>query len=60
MNHTNRGVNKTIKDIYDEITNDNRNLNTNLDNLDAYDSADNYKIDQKYGSTHFDTYSIKN
>jgi len=58
MNHANNSMNKTIKDLYDEITNDNRNFNLNLDNLDAYDPADNYNIDKKYGSTHFDTYSI--
>ena len=60
MNHANNSINKTIKDIYDEITNDNRDINVNLENLNAYDPLDNYNIDKKYGSTQFDTYSIKN
>ena len=60
MNHTNSSMNKTIKDLYDEITNDNRNLDMNLDNLDAYDPVDNYNIDKKYGATKFDTYSVQN
>ena len=61
MNHTNNNQGKTIKDIYDEITNDNRlDLQQDLDNLSAYDSADNYNIDKNYGATQFDTYSIKN
>lgn len=60
MNLTNNSMNKTIKDIYDDITNDNRNTNMNLDNLLAYDPLDNYNIDTKYGSTQFDTYSMNN
>ena len=59
MNYANQGVNKTIKDIYDEITEDNRlKLQTNLDDLNAYDSNDNFNIKERYGHTNFDTYSI--
>jgi len=60
MNHVNNSTNKTIKDIYNEITNDNRNININLDNLDANDPTDNYNINKQYGATQFDTYSMKN
>jgi len=50
---------KTIKDIYDELTNDNRlELQQNLDDLDAYDIRDDYNINNKYGTTRFDTYSV--
>ena len=51
--------NKTIKDIYDELTNDNRlELQKNLNDLEAFDSRNDYKINEKYGATRFDTYSI--
>lgn len=51
--------NKTIKDIYDELTNDNRlELQKNLDDLEAFDGRNDYKINEKYGATRFDTYSI--
>ena len=51
---------KTIKDIYDELTNDNRlELQQNLDELEAFDENRNdYRINEKYGATRFDTYSI--
>lgn len=50
---------KTIKDIYDELTNDNRlELQQNLDDLEAFDDRNDYKINEKYGATRFDTYSI--
>lgn len=58
-NHTNNGINKTIKEIYDELTNDNRlKLQTNLDDLETYDLTDNYNIKERYANSRFDTYSI--
>jgi hypothetical protein len=52
--------NKTIKDIYDELTNDNRlALQQNLDELEANDFRNDYIIGEKYGSTRFDTYHVK-
>lgn len=56
MNHTNNGTGKTIKELYDEITNDNRNQN--IDNVEPFDSQDNYVIETitNYGSTGFNTY----
>jgi len=60
MNHTNKGTNKTIKDLYDEITEDNRSkLQTNIEDLNAYDPNDNFNIDKKYGHSSFDTYSMR-
>lgn len=51
---------RTIKDIYDNLTNDNRmELQQNLDELEAYDDQDKYLIGDKYGATRFDTYSVK-
>jgi hypothetical protein len=51
--------NKTIKQIYDDLTNDNRlELQQNLDDLTAFDGRDDYKINEKYGATRFDTYYI--
>ena len=48
---------KYIKDIYDDLTNDNRlELQQNLDNLDANDIRNDYIIGTKYGNTKFDTY----
>jgi hypothetical protein len=59
MNYTNKQEGKTIKELYDNITNDNRlDLQKDLENLDAYDSNDNYSIDKHYGNTKFDTYSV--
>ena len=59
MNHTNKEIDKTIKEIYDELTNDNRlKLQTNLDDLETYDTTDNYNIKGKYANSSFDTYSI--
>ena len=50
---------QTIKQIYDEITNDNRlNLQQNLDNLEAYTNRSDFIIGEKYGATRFDTYSV--
>ena len=49
--------NQTIKSIYDELTNDNR-LEYNLDNLEANNIKENYLINNRYGTTNFDTYSI--
>ena len=56
MNHTNNNIGKTIKDLYDEITNDNRTQD--ISNLEPFDSLDNYIIDNKinYGNTNFNTY----
>ena len=56
MDHTNNGVGKTIKQLYDEITNDNRNQN--ITNLEPFDSQDNYIIDTatNYGTSGFNTY----
>jgi hypothetical protein len=51
---------RTIKDIYDNLTNDNRmELQQNLDELEAYDDQDKYLIGDKYGASRFDTYSVK-
>ena len=51
---------KTIKDIYDDITNDGRmNLQQNLDDLEANDRGTQFIIGEKYGATRFDTYSVK-
>ena len=51
---------KTIKDIYDEITNDGRmNLQQNLDDLEANDTGTQFIIGEKYGATRFDTYSVR-
>jgi hypothetical protein len=50
---------KTIKDIYDELTNDNRlELQQNMDDLCAYDNRYDFIIGEKYGATRFDTYSV--
>jgi hypothetical protein len=51
---------KTIKEIYDAITNDNRlELQKNLDDLDANSGKkETYNIKEKYGATRFDTYSL--
>jgi hypothetical protein len=59
MTETNSTEGKTIKQIYDDITNDNRlSLQQNLDNLEARDKGKNYLINEKYGATRFDTYNI--
>jgi hypothetical protein len=51
--------NRTIKDIYDAITNDNRlALQQNLDDLEAFTNREDYEIGEKYGATRFDTYSV--
>ena len=51
--------NKTIKEIYDDITNDNRLvLQEDLDNLQAANVNDKFVIGEKYGATRFDTYSV--
>ena len=50
---------RTIKEIYDELTNDNRlALQQNLDDLEAKDFRNDYNINEKYGATRFDTYSV--
>lgn len=51
--------NNTIKQIYDNLTNDNRiELQQNLDDLEAFSFRDDYIINEKYGNTRFDTYHI--
>ena len=51
--------NKTIKEIYDDLTNDNRLvLQEDLDNLQTANFNDNFVIGEKYGATRFDTYSV--
>jgi polyhydroxyalkanoate synthesis regulator phasin len=57
---TNNNLNeRTIKEIYDELTNDNRlALQQNLDDLEAKDFRNDYNINEKYGATRFDTYSV--
>jgi hypothetical protein len=51
---------KTIKEIYDDITNDGRlNLQQNLDDLEANDKGTQFIIGEKYGATRFDTYSVR-
>jgi hypothetical protein len=50
---------KTIKEIYDTITQDGRlDLQKNLDDLEAFDDRKDYKLGEKYGSTRFDTYAL--
>jgi hypothetical protein len=50
---------KTIKDIYDEITQDGRlDLQKNLDDLQAFNNRNDYVLGEKYGTTRFDTYAI--
>ena len=50
---------RTIKDIYDEITNDSRlDLQKNLDNLEVINNRNDYILGEKYGSTRFDTYAL--
>ena len=50
---------KTIKEIYDDITNDGRlTLQQNLNDLEANDSGTQFIIGEKYGTTQFDTYSL--
>lgn len=52
--------NKTIKEIYDDLTNDNRLvLQEDLDNLQTSNINNNFIIGEKYGATRFDTYSVK-
>lgn len=61
MNYVNNPINsnKTIKDIYDELTNDNRLVTTkDIDNLEAFTKKDDFILGEKYGATRFDTYSI--
>ncbi len=51
---------RTIKEIYDDITNDGRmNLQQNLDDLEANDKGTEFIIGEKYGATRFDTYSVR-
>ena len=51
---------RTIKEIYDDITNDGRQtLQQNLDDLEATDKGTQFIIGEKYGATRFDTYSIR-
>jgi hypothetical protein len=50
---------KTIKEIYDDITNDHRlELQQNMDDVDANDNRKDFIIGEKYGATRFDTYSV--
>ena len=50
---------RTIKDIYDEITNDSRlDLQKNLDNLEVINNRNDYILGEQYGSTRFDTYAL--
>lgn len=50
---------KTIKDIYDEITQDSRlDLQKNLDDLQAFNNRNDYMLGEKYGTTRFDTYAL--
>lgn len=65
-NHTMNGCKinnmqgKTIKQIYDDITNDNRfEFQQNLDDVEANNARDDYIIGRKYGCTRFDTYSVQ-
>ena len=51
---------RTIKDIYDDITNDSRlELQKNLDDLQAFSNRNDYNLGEKYGATRFDTYAVK-
>ncbi len=61
INYINKSENqnKTIKQIYDEMTNDNRHATTqNIDDLEAFTKNDNYNLGEKYGASKFDTYSL--
>lgn len=50
---------KTIKEIYDEITQDSRlDLQKNLDDLQAFNNRNDYMLGEKYGATRFDTYAL--
>lgn len=50
---------KTIKEIYDEITQDSRlDLQKNLDDLQAFNNRNDYMLGEKYGTTRFDTYAL--
>jgi hypothetical protein len=58
-NSIKRNKNNTIKSIYDELTNDNRlEKMDNLDNLEANNIKETYLINNRYGTTNFDTYSL--
>ena len=51
---------ETIKQIYDDITNDNRfEFQQNLDDVEANNMRDDFVIGEKYGATRFDTYSVQ-
>lgn len=53
---------KTIREIYNEMTNDHRlEYQQNLDELQGYDDRSDYEINYgtKYGSTRFDTFNVK-
>lgn len=51
---------KTIKQIYDDITNDNRfEFQQNLDDVEANNMRNDFIIGEKYGATRFDTYSVQ-
>jgi hypothetical protein len=56
----NKSINgRTIKEIYDNITNDHRlDLQQNLDDLEAFDNGSQFILGEKYGATRFDTYSV--
>jgi hypothetical protein len=63
INHVNKSDDdKTIRDIYNEMTNDHRlEYQQNLDELEGYDDRSDYEISYgtKYGSTRFDTFNVK-
>jgi hypothetical protein len=63
INHVNKSDDdKTIRDIYNEMTNDHRlEYQQNLDELEGYNDRSDYEISYgtKYGSTRFDTFNVK-
>ena len=58
-NYIKKNNNNTLKSIYDELTNDHRlDVMNDLENLEANSIKETYIINNRYGATNFDTYSI--
>ena len=56
-NNINYKFNKSIKDVYDELTNDNRiSLQQNIGDLESNNNKNYYILGNKYGNTKFDTF----
>jgi hypothetical protein len=53
-------IERTIKDIYDDLTNDGRlQYQQNLDNLEGSNFRNDFELGTQYGATRFDTYAVK-